>query len=82
MQANVGSVRNKGIELMLTTVNIDNKNLKWETSFTFTKNKNKIVSIYGQKEADDIANNLFIGESIDAQYNYKFDGIWQANEIA
>jgi len=81
MQANVGSVRNKGIELMLTTVNIDNKNLKWETSFTFTKNKNKIVSIYGQKEADDIANNLFIGESIDAQYNYKFDGIWQANEI-
>lgn len=82
MQANVGSVRNKGVELMLTTINIDKNNLKWETSLTFTKNNNEIVSLYGQKEADDIGNGWFIGESIDAQYNYKFNGIWQANEVA
>jgi len=80
INANVGSVSNKGIEVLLTTRNIKTENVSWETTFTFTKNTNKIVSIYGQKLVDDIGNNLFIGESIDAQYNYQFDGIWQANE--
>nr|WP_321452516.1 TonB-dependent receptor [uncultured Carboxylicivirga sp.] len=80
MWANVGSVRNKGVELTLTTINVDNGLIKWETIFTFSKNKNTIESIYGQNEVDDIGNNWFIGESIDSEYNYKFDGIWQADE--
>jgi hypothetical protein len=48
--------------------------------FTFTKNTNKIESLYGQTETDDIGNDWFIGESINSNYNYVFDGIWQANE--
>jgi len=82
INANVGSVRNKGLELALTTRNIQTEKISWETSFTFTKNTNKIESIYGQDQVDDIGNSLFIGESVDAQYNYKFTGIWQANEAA
>ena len=39
--ANVGSVSNKGIEVLLTTKNIKSKNVNWETTFTFTKNVNK-----------------------------------------
>lgn len=78
---NIGSVSNKGIEVMLTTKNIDTDFVKWETTFVFTKNTNKIISIY-DKISDDVGNNLFIGESIDALYNYKFTGVWQANETA
>ncbi|MBX2844477.1 MAG: TonB-dependent receptor [Flammeovirgaceae bacterium] len=78
--ANAGSVRNSGIELMLTTVNFQKGLVSWETIFTFDKNKNTIESIYGQTENDDVGNGWFIGESIDAHYNYKFDGIWQASE--
>ncbi|WP_020528374.1 SusC/RagA family TonB-linked outer membrane protein [Flexithrix dorotheae] len=78
--ANAGSVRNSGVELMLTTVNVQKGLVSWETVFTFDKNTNKIESIYGQSENDDIGNGWFIGESIDAHYNYKFDGIWQASE--
>lgn len=80
INANVGSVRNKGVELALTTRNIQTTKISWETSFTFSKNTNKIESIYGQDQVDDIGNSLFIDESVDAQYNYKFTGIWQANE--
>jgi len=82
ISANVGSVSNKGVEIALTTRNVQTDNITWTTSFTFTKNTNSIESIYGQDEMDDIGNNLFIGESIDAIYNYKFTGIWQANEAA
>ncbi|MEH6405876.1 MAG: SusC/RagA family TonB-linked outer membrane protein, partial [Leeuwenhoekiella sp.] len=80
ISANVGSVNNRGVEVALTTRNIQTENVTWTTSFTFTKNTNEIRSIYNQSEVDDIGNNLFIGESTDAIYNYKFIGIWQADE--
>ncbi|MGO4819044.1 SusC/RagA family TonB-linked outer membrane protein [Flavobacterium sp. W22_SRS_FP1] len=78
--SNVGSVSNKGFEALITTKNIRTKNVSWETTFTFTKNTNKLVSLYDQKEVDDIGNNLFIGENIHSLYNYVFDGIWQADQ--
>ncbi|MDT0649541.1 SusC/RagA family TonB-linked outer membrane protein [Autumnicola edwardsiae] len=80
--ANVGSVSNRGIEVSLTTRNVQTENISWNTSFTFTKNRNQIESIYGQDEVDDVGNNLFIGESVDAIYNYKFNGIWQPEDAA
>ncbi|WP_335621344.1 TonB-dependent receptor [Leeuwenhoekiella marinoflava] len=82
ISANVGSVNNRGVEIALTTRNIQTEDVTWTTAFTFTKNTNEIKSIYGQSAVDDIGNNLFIGESIDAVFNYKFDGIWQADEAA
>lgn len=80
--SNVGSVSNKGIEVALVTKNIQTKNVSWETSFTFTKNVNELVSIYGQDKVSDIGNNLFIGENIHSYYNYVFDGVWQPSEAA
>jgi TonB-dependent starch-binding outer membrane protein SusC len=78
--ANVGSVSNKGVEISLTTVDIESEMVRWETSFIFSKNVNKVVSIHGQKEKDDIGNNLFIGESVNSIFNYEFDGIVTAEE--
>ncbi|WP_264550737.1 SusC/RagA family TonB-linked outer membrane protein [Flavobacterium sp. N2038] len=80
--SNVGSVSNKGIEVALVTKNVQTKNVSWETSFTFTKNVNELVSIYGQDQVDDVGNNLFIGENIHSYYNYVFDGVWQESEAA
>lgn len=80
INANVGSVSNKGVEIAITTRNIQRSNLSWQTTFTFTRNRNEIVSIYGQSEVDDVGNGWFIGESINSQYNYEFDGIWQADQ--
>lgn len=82
IKANVASVRNSGLEASLTGRIIATENVSWTTSLTFTKNTNKIEELYDQDEVDDIGNGWFIGEDVDAIYNYEFDGIWQADEVA
>ena len=77
---NVGKVQNTGFEIALNTVNIQTKDWNWTTSFTFAHNTNKIKDVYGNKESD-IANSLFIGESIHALYNYVWNGIVNDREI-
>lgn len=44
---NIGAIRNSGVELMISTVNIDRKNFKWSTSFNIATNKNKVVNLGG-----------------------------------
>ena len=80
VMSNLGEVENKGIELSLTSKNIDTKNFAWSSTFNFTLNRNKIVHLYGdmvdvldengnvvgQKEADDIKNKWFIGKSLES----------------
>ncbi|MFH6964110.1 SusC/RagA family TonB-linked outer membrane protein [Flavobacterium plurextorum] len=80
--ANVGSVSNKGIEVLLTTKNIKSKNVNWETTFTFTKNVNKLESIYNQDKVSDIGNKLILGSPLNPNYNYVYDGVWQESEAA
>lgn len=77
--ANLGSVANTGVEIGLNGTIIENENLRWEASLTYAQNNNSIEEIYGDG-ADDIGNGLFIGESIDAIYNFKYTGVWQADE--
>lgn len=76
---NIGWVRNTGVEIGLSTVNIQNNNLTWTTSIIFDTNKNEIVELYGEKK-DDVGNKWFIGEPIMVNYDYEFDGVWQSNE--
>ncbi|SEO61927.1 TonB-linked outer membrane protein, SusC/RagA family [Flavobacterium sp. CF108] len=80
--ANVGSVSNKGIEVLLTTKNIKSENVNWETTFTFTKNVNKLESIYNQDKVSDIGNKLILGSELNPNYNYVYDGVWQESEAA
>ncbi len=75
MSDNIGSVRNKGIEVALNTVNVQTKNFSWTTSFTFAKNKNAIVSLYGRK-VDVVGEKRFIGEPINVIYDYRVQGVW------
>ena len=76
---NVGSVSNKGVELSLRTVNIATDNFEWSTTFNFARNKNAIVELL-DKKVDLPGNAWFIGQPIQVNYTYVFDGIWQENE--
>ncbi|GAB3537636.1 TonB-dependent receptor [Pontibacter brevis] len=76
---NVGSVRNKGVELSLTTVNVASGGFSWTTTFNLARNKNEIVELLDKKE-DLPGNAWFIGQPINVNYTYVFDGIWQENE--
>lgn len=76
---NVGWAMNRGLEISLNTVNIETENFSWNTNIIFDTNKNEIVELYGAKK-DDVGNKWFIGEPIQVNYDYEFDGIWQTDE--
>jgi len=77
---NVGETRNRGIEISLSTVNVDAANgFKWSTDFTFYKNTEAILSLYNGAK-DDVGNRWFIGQPLNSYYDYKYAGIWQTSE--
>lgn len=92
---NLGQVNNSGVEISINSLNIDNNNFKWNTSFGFGYNKNEIKHLYydykdvldangnviGRTEMDDLANGWFVGKPISAIWNYRVTGIWQKDEL-
>jgi len=42
---NLGDLKNQGVEIQLSTINIASKKLRWTTDFTLAYNKNKIISL-------------------------------------
>ena len=77
---NVGSVSNKGIEVALNTRNIVKDKFTWSTSVNFAKNINEELSIGNNGILEDIGSNLFVGQPLNSNYFYEFDGIWQLDE--
>ncbi len=94
VNTNLGEVANNGIEVMLNALIIDKDNFSWNSNLTFSSNRNKIKKLYGdsvdildesgnvigQKEADDITNEWFIGQAIDRIWEHKVLGVWQLGE--
>jgi TonB-linked SusC/RagA family outer membrane protein len=75
--SNVGSTRNRGIEVTLSTENIRTDKLNWKTAFTFARNKEEITELISGK-VDDIGNGWFIGQPpTNVFYDQKVIGIWQ-----
>ena len=38
----IGAMTNKGLELLARTVNLDGQRLRWESTFTYTRNRNRV----------------------------------------
>lgn len=93
MVTNLGQLSNRGLELNLSTHNVQNKRLSWRSTFTLTANRNKIEKLWGDyetriingkevtREVPDYANGWFPGQSIDRIWAYDIVGIWQQSEI-
>ncbi len=77
--SNVGKVNNKGVEIQLNTINLKNRKIRWETTFTFARNINAIRELNGAKK-DLVGNKWFIGHPIDVVYGYKYTGICTREE--
>ena len=85
---NIGSVENKGIDLMINTINVNTKDFNWNTTLNLNYNKNKIKSL-GENDSDifpgptfvnSSATILRVGESLGAFWGYKRLGIWGEDE--
>ena len=90
---NIGNTENKGFELTLNGIIIDNKNgWNWEAGINLYANRNKLTKLTGtepivlpdgtvQEERDE-ANRWFVGYPIDVIYDYEYEGLYQAGEEA
>jgi len=79
--SNIGGLQNKGVEVEIRSLNIDSR-VRWETSFMFSLNRDKITKLYGNKDDMDIGNSWFVGEPISAIYDYEMaGGLWTEKEL-
>lgn len=53
MTANVGKIRNDGVELSLNVIPVSTKNFQWSTNLNLSHNRNKVVSLSNDKFALD-----------------------------
>ncbi|PWG79719.1 SusC/RagA family TonB-linked outer membrane protein [Pararcticibacter amylolyticus] len=81
---NIGETQNKGVELALTSRNIEGKDFKWSSTLTFSRNREKITKLIDGNNilaSDNIEeNSLLLGRPIQSFYTYKKLGIWQTWE--
>jgi TonB-linked SusC/RagA family outer membrane protein len=76
---NVGGVRNTGVEVVLNSVNIKQKNFTWSSTFNFSLNKPKITALANGVQQD-LTNKWFVGQSPKLYYDYNMVGVWQKDD--
>ena len=77
---NIGSLRNRGFELTISSVNIAKKDFSWNTSLNMGHNRNKVLSLNGliNEAVDSDYPRLIlhrVGETYNAYYGYEYAGV-------
>lgn len=90
---NIGALRNDGLELTLSTVNIKKRNFSWNSSFNISFNRNKILALTSDEsrmlsavtwDATHNGSSLYVaevGEQAALFMGYIFDGIYQYEDF-
>lgn len=78
---NIGSIRNRGIELSLASDNIRRKYFLWNTSLIYSMNRSRVLELNG-----DImypwAGRIMEGRPLNEFFGYRRLGTWSTNEAA
>src|SRR5699024_9694691 len=78
--ANIGKTENKGLELSLQGVILDNLNgWTWTAGVNIYGNRNKLVALASGQTRDE-GNWWFVGHPINVIYDYKKIGLWQKDD--
>lgn len=90
IRRNVGSMQNKGFEFTLNSVNFDNQDFSWNTSFNLSFNRNKVLSLatpadifgVGGPNFTNPTNIIRIGEPVGSFWGLVRLGTWSEAERA
>ncbi len=74
--ANIGETSNRGFDITINSAILELSDFSWNINATAAWQRDQIESLMNGKE-DMVADNWFIGESIDIIYDYEKIGIWQ-----
>lgn len=73
---NIGSLKNSGFELTITSTNFRNKDFTWTTSLNMARNSNKLTKLDGQQN-EIVSGPLIhrVGEPYYSYYVYEYAGV-------
>lgn len=79
--ANIGQLKNKGIDLELQSKNLVG-DFKWNTNFVFSLVRDEITRLYGGENDMDIGNSWFVGSPISSIYDLQMTGgLWSEQDL-
>ncbi|MEP5601362.1 MAG: SusC/RagA family TonB-linked outer membrane protein, partial [Algibacter sp.] len=88
---NAGEIKNKGIEIFLSTKNIIKDDFSWTSDFVFSKNKNTVTSLIngddwfgnGAPSYFSVSNTYILreGEEVGLFYGYDYAGVYQGGAL-
>jgi len=86
---NIASLRNRGVEISLNTMNIRKDDFQWKSSFNMTFNRSKVKALFGSSGNDYMIRNLSsridfrteVGEQVSRFYGYKYDGVYTTDDF-
>lgn len=89
MLRNVGKTRNIGMDLTISSVNIQRKNFTWSTDFNLSYNKNRIEALSGEdyflEEAqfgfNQNTHKIEVGRPVGQFYGFKTIGLYQVDDF-
>lgn len=88
IRKNIGSMENKGIELALTSVNIETSDFSWTTNFNISMNRNKVLALATPSDIFGVGgpgftnqtNIIRVGEPVGSFWGLRRLGIWGTSE--
>src|SRR5690606_35366030 len=81
MPYNFGSISNKGFDMQIEGILVNNKSFKWTTNFTFGLNRNKVTQLPDNEDYFATTYSLArVGQPVGIFYGYKALGIYSRDE--
>lgn len=86
---NLGSIRNRGVEIVLNSTNIRTKDFTWSMDFNIAFNRSKVLDIYGESETDNFIQDyesrmgfkIEKGKPLGQFYGLVYDGIYTTDDF-
>ncbi|MGV8827264.1 MAG: SusC/RagA family TonB-linked outer membrane protein [Breznakibacter sp.] len=86
---NIATIRNRGLEFVVNTMNIRRKDFQWTTDFNISFNRSKVLDLYGDGGADYYRPNVSSrvdfevrkGQPLGQFYGYKYQGVYTTDDF-
>ncbi|MCQ9636644.1 TonB-dependent receptor [Chryseobacterium sp. WG23] len=88
---NIGSMRNRGMEFTLNTINLKSENFRWTTDLNISFNKSKVLSLengqlnktfsVGGSRTGMVTYYATVGEELGDMYGYVYQGVYTTDDF-
>lgn len=85
---NLGSIRNRGVEIVVNSTNIRTNDFTWSTDFNIAFNRSKVLDLYGNDQSYFIEDydgrmgyKIEVGKPLGQYYGYQYEGIYTTDDF-